>query len=112
MKKTRRFFTEIYLDERIPKRDKWVFIALLATMGLRVLFIPDWIPYLGKLDVLLLLGLLGDYCSNVLDQNILLSHYPWRMKSFARVRRFGQFLAFFAPKFIGDHLWLYVKEPF
>lgn len=106
------FVIDTYQDQRIPERDKRVVGGILSILLIRILFIPDWIPYLGILDVLFLMGLIGDYFSGILDQDLLLSHYPWGMKSFARLRRFGQFLAFFAPHFITDHLWEYTKEPF
>lgn len=106
------FIRDTFRDPRIPVRDKKLIIGLLIVLILRILFIPDWIPYFGILDVLFLMGLIGDYLFNIVDQSLLLSHYPWGMKSFARLRRIGQFLAIFAPSFISDHLWEYTKEPF
>jgi hypothetical protein len=108
----RNFTVEVYSDKRIPKRDKKVFIGILVLILARILFIPDWIPLFGILDVLILLGICSDYCFSILDQNVLLSHYPWGMKSFARFKRIALFLAFFAPEFITDRLWEYTKEPF
>lgn len=112
MNELQQFVIDTYRDQRIPERDKRVVGGILSILLIRILFIPDWIPYLGILDVLFLMGLIGDYFSGILDQDLLLSHYPWGMKSFARLRRFAQFLAFFAPHFITDHLWEYTKEPF
>lgn len=108
----KKFLLATYKDERIPERDKKIFLVVLGLLILRILFIPDWIPYLGPLDVLILLGILGDFLFNILDQNLLLSHYPWGMKSFARLKRVAQFFAFFAPAFLTDHLWQYTKDPF
>jgi uncharacterized membrane protein YkvA (DUF1232 family) len=115
----RSFFLEIknfllttYEDKRIPERDKKIFLSLLALMFIRILFIPDWIPYIGPLDVLIMAGILGEFVSEVLDQNLLLSHYPWGMKSFARIKRIARFFAFFSPTFLTDHLWQYTKDPF
>lgn len=99
-------------DKRIPERDKKLLVAIFAVLWIRILFIPDWIPYFGILDVLFLMGVIGDYLFGILDQSLLLSHYPWGMKSFARLRRIAQFLAIFAPHFVTDHLWQYTKEPF
>jgi uncharacterized membrane protein YkvA (DUF1232 family) len=107
-----KFIAETYRDPRIPLRDKKIILGILAILIFRILFIPDWIPYLGILDVLFLMGIVGDYLFGILDQNLLLSHYPWGMKSFARMRRIAQFLALFAPHIVTDHLWLYTKEPF
>lgn len=108
----KKFLVNTYQDQRIPEHDKKVFLVLAMALLLRILFIPDWIPYLGPLDALIMLGLLADYLANVLDQNLLLSHYSWGMKSFARLRRVAQFFSLFAPGFISDRLWQYTKDPF
>lgn len=106
------FISGTYQDKRIPAHDKKVLFFILITLVLRTLFVPDWIPYFGILDILFLVGVVADYFFRVLDQNLLLSHYPWGMKSFARIKRFANFLGLFAPYFITDHLWEYTKEPF
>ena len=106
------FLNETAKDPRIPQRDKKLVVGILAVIVIRILFIPDWIPYIGILDILFLIGIVLDYFFGVIDQNLLLSHYPWGMKSFARIRRFSLFIAFFAPNFIKDNLWEYTKDPF
>ncbi len=106
------FISSTYSDARIPDRDKKLVIILLVVLSLRILFIPDWIPYFGILDILFLLALILDYFFGVLDQNLLLSHYPWGMKSFARIKRIAGFLSLFAPAFIKDNIWHYTKDPF
>ena len=111
-KNLKNFIYATYKDNRIPERDKKTIVILLVVFFLRVFFIPDWIPYFGILDILFILALIFDYFFGVLDQNVLLSHYPWGMKSFARIRRFADFLSLFAPTFIKDNLWLYRKDPF
>jgi len=108
----KKFLIDTYEDRRIPERDKKIFLALTGLLILRILFIPDWIPYIGPLDVLILMGILGDFFFNILDQNLVLSHYPWGMKSFARLKRIAQFFALFAPGFLTDHIWHYTKDPF
>ncbi len=112
LKQLQSFISDTYQDQRIPERDKKILIAILIILILRILFVPDWIPYFGILDILFLTGVMGDYLFGILDQNLLLSHYPWGMKSFARVKRFADFLAIFAPHFVTDHIWEYTKEPF
>lgn len=106
------FLKETSKDPRIPSKDKRVVVGILVILIVRLLFIPDWIPYFGILDILFFIGIILDYFFGVIDQSLLLSHYPWGMKSFARIRRFSLFLAFFAPGFIKDNLWEYTKEPF
>ena len=106
------FLTETANDERIPSRDKKVLIAMVALLVSPLDIIPDWIPVFGLLDDLVILALISDYFFSVLDQSILLSHYPWGMKSFARIRRVAGFLAFFVPNIIKDNLWKYTRDPY
>lgn len=106
------FLMNLANDSRIPSRDKKIISGLISFLFIRILFIPDWIPFFGVLDVLCLTGIVLDYFFGILDQNLILSHYPWGMKSFARIRRFSLFLAFFAPRFITNNLWEYTKDPF
>ena len=106
------FLNETSKDSRIPLRDKKLVVGILVVLVIRILFIPDWIPYIGILDILFLMGIVLDYFFGVIDQSLLLSHYPWGMKSFARIRRISQFIAFFAPGFVKNNLWVYTKDPF
>jgi uncharacterized membrane protein YkvA (DUF1232 family) len=98
------FLNETSKDPRIPLRDKKLVVGILVVLVIRILFIPDWIPYIGILDILFLMGIVLDYFFGVIDQSLLLSHYPWGMKSFARIRRISLF--------IKDNLWEYTKDPF
>ena len=108
------FFLELYNDRRIPEFDKKIVITIFLFLAIRILFIPDWIPYelLAPLEIFIMLALIFDYFFNVLDHNLLLSHYPWSMKSFTRFQRIGRFMAFFIPAFISDNLWKYIRDPF
>jgi hypothetical protein len=106
------FIQSTLRDSRIPLRDKRKLSVISAILAVRVLIKPDWIPYFGILDILFLTGIILDYFFHVLDQNLLLSHYPWGMKSFARLRRIASFLSLFSPGFIKDNLWDYTKDPF
>lgn len=99
------FVKNVANDPRIPDRDKTVILAMLALVISPFDLIPDWIPILGVLDDLVLISLILDYFFNVLDQNILLSHFPWGMKSFARTRRIARLVSLFTPKFIKNRIW-------
>ena len=110
--KLKNFLTETANDERIPSRDKKVLLAMVALLISPVDIIPDLIPIIGLFDDVIILALIMDYFFEVLDQNILLSHYPWGMKSFARLRRFAGVLSFFVPNIIKNNLWKYTRDPF
>jgi hypothetical protein len=107
------FIKNLAADSRIPKQDKKVVIGLLSlVLLLPLLFTTEEIPLAVKLVVLIMFALVVDYFFIVLDSTIVLSHYPWSMKSFARLQRIGQFFSFFVPGFIKNNLWKYERDPF
>lgn len=108
----KKFITDVAGDSRIPERDKKVILVLLALIASPIDLIPDWIPLIGVLDDLVLLAIILDYFFNVLDQAILLSHYPWSMKSYARLRRVSRGIAFLTPQFIKERIWKYQPSPY
>ncbi len=106
------FLIQTANDERIPSRDKKILLAMIALLISPIDLIPDWIPVFGLLDDVVILSLILDYFFTVLDSNVLLSHYPWGMKSFARLRAIARAMQFFVPKFLKKKLWKYVGEPY
>ena len=108
----KKFITETAHDPRIPERDKKILLALIVLIVSPIDLIPDWIPLIGLLDDFIILALVLDYLFEVLDHNILLSHYPWGMKSFAHLRRIAGVTSLFIPNFIKAKLWKYTRDPF
>lgn len=106
------FLTNTANDERIPSRDKKIVLALVALIISPLDLIPDWIPIIGLLDDVIVLSVVLDYFFSVLDSRILLSHFPWDMKAFARLRGISRALQFLVPRFLKKKLWTYVGEPY
>lgn len=106
------FLTNTANDERIPARDKKVLLALIALMISPFDIIPDWIPIFGLLDDVIVLSIILDYFFTVLDSRILLSHFPWNMKAFVRLKSIAHFLQFLVPRFVKRKLWQYVGDPY
>jgi len=111
-KDLKKFLFDVANDERIPGRDKKVLLAMIALMISPIDLIPDWIPLFGLLDDLIILSIIMDYFFTVLDSQILLSHYPWGMKSFANLRKIARAMQFFVPRFVKKRLWKYVGSPY
>lgn len=111
-KKLVEFIKAVAADERIPARDKKVLLGLTALVVSPVDIIPDWIPVLGQLDDIILIAVILDYLFNVLDSEILLSHYPWGMKSFARIRGSARLIAILTPNWIKRRIWQYEGSPY
>ncbi len=111
-KKLKDFIVNTSQDERIPLRDKKIILALVALMISPFDIIPDWIPLFGLLDDLIILSIILDYFFTILDSQILLSHFPWDMKAFARLRAIARTLQIFVPNFLKKKLWSYVGDPY
>lgn len=106
------FLKNVASDERIPERDKKVLLAMMALVLSPFDIIPDWIPVFGQLDDLIILAIIMDYFFQVLDDRILLSHWPWGMKSFVQIRGIARLLQFFVPRFVKKRMWAYVGDPY
>lgn len=104
------FIKNVTADARIPESDKNILLVLLALIISPIDIIPDWIPILGQLDDLVILAIILDYFFNHLDQKILLSHYPWGMKSFIRMKKLASWVTFIAPKWFKKRIWSYRPE--
>lgn len=99
------FVRDVANDPRIPERDKKVLLALIALVLSPIDIIPDWIPVFGMMDDVVIMGIILDYLFNHLDREILLSHYPWDLKSFNRLKSTAQWVARLTPEFVKQRIW-------
>lgn len=104
------FVKEVADDERIPSRDKKVLLALIALIISPFDIIPDWIPIIGLLDDVIMLAIVLDYFFEVLDQEIILSHYPWGMKSYVWLKRASKMISVLTPDKIKNKIWAYKPD--
>lgn len=111
-KKLKIFILQLLREERIPSRDKKIIIFLLFLIVSPFDLIPDWTPIFGQLDDLAMMAMVLDYFFTVLDSSLLLSHYPWGMKSFATLRSFARMFGFIVPRIVKRNLWKYVPDPY
>ena len=112
LKKLSHFLQQVISDQRIPSRDKKVLLALVVLIISPIDIIPDWIPIIGLIDDMILMALVLDYFFEVLDAEILLSHYPWGMKSFSLLRRTSRLITRLVPAGIKKLLWKYESSPY
>ncbi len=106
------FVKAVAEDERIPPRDKKVVLVLLALIISPIDLIPDWIPIIGLMDDVVILAIVLDYFFNVLDQDIILTHFPWSMKKYAMVRRVCRTVAVITPNFAKKLIWKFEGSPY
>ena len=112
LKKIIEFVKNVSADPRIPDRDKKVILVCVGLVVSPIDIIPDWIPIIGLLDDMVIIAIVLDYLFEVLDQDILLSHYPFGMKSFVRLRRFSRMVSWMTPAWAKQRLWKYEKSPY
>lgn len=101
------FVQNVAGDARIPESDKKILLVLIALILSPFDIIPDWFPIIGILDDIIILSVVLDYFFNHLDQEILLSHYPWGMKSYLRLRRVARVISVLTPGWIKNKIWKY-----
>jgi len=106
------FVKSVAADPRIPEKDKKILAVLIALIISPIDLIPDWIPIFGIMDDIVILAVVLDYLFNVLDTEVLLSHYPWGMKSFVLLRRGAQTVAMLVPSVIKNKIWNYTGSPY
>ena len=111
-KELKDFLKNVAHDERIPARDKKILLAMIALLFSPIDILPDWIPIFGQLDDLIIISIILDYFFKVLDSNVLLSHFPWDMKAYARLKSIANLTQFFVPRFIRKKIWSYVGAPY
>ncbi len=99
------FFKGLYKDPEIPKRDKIIFGVCLMLIISPIDVLPDFIPVIGVIDDFILIATLLDYVFDVLDQRILLKHFPWSEKSFARIKKWSRVISKFAPDSLKHNIW-------
>jgi uncharacterized membrane protein YkvA (DUF1232 family) len=108
----RDFLVNTAKDTRIPDRDKKILLAMIALLLSPIDLIPDWIPVFGLLDDMIILSIVLDYFFTVLDREVLLSHWPWGMKSFVQLKSVTHITQYFVPRFVKKRLWSYVGSPY
>ncbi len=99
------FVKNVAGDPRIPERDKAMLLVFMALVISPFDIIPDWIPVIGLMDDAVIIAIILDYLFNHLDEEILLSHYPWGMISFVRTRRAARVVAALTPNWIKQKVW-------
>lgn len=109
-KKLTKFIQDVANDPAIPERDKKVLLVLTALILSPFDIIPDWIPVIGVLDDVILIAIVLDYFFNVLDEDVLLRHYPWDLRSFIRLRRAVSLISWVTPQTIKTRIWKYQPD--
>jgi len=99
------FTRKVAGDPRIPARDKAVLGVLLLSLASPVDLIPDFIPFLGYLDDLVVVAIVLDYVLNTIPMDVLMDHYPGDERDILRMRRRTRWLSRLVPRWIKRRIW-------
>ena len=103
------FLRALANDERIPKRDKAVLAGMTVYLASPLDLIPDFIPVLGYADDAIVLALALDYVFNVVPEEVILAHFPWKIERYRQVKRWSRWITWCVPGFVRRRLWAAVK---
>lgn len=106
------FIKGVSTDPRIPERDKAILVALLGLLVSPFDIIPDFIPFFGQMDDIVIVAIILDYLFEKLDQEVILSHFPWSLSKFLFMKKMSKFLTWMVPGFLKDRLWKYSGSPY
>ena len=101
------FIQNVANDSRIPLKDKKIILIILALIVSPIDIIPDWIPVIGLLYDFVLLAVVLDYFFNHIERSLLLSHFPWSLKTFLRIQRVAVAISWLTPSWIKNKIWTY-----
>jgi uncharacterized membrane protein YkvA (DUF1232 family) len=74
-------------DERVPRRRKFVLVALAAYLAMPVDFVPDMIPVAGQLDDAIVLALALRFVLRSAGAAVVHEHWPGPQESLAVLNR-------------------------
>ncbi len=84
-------------DPRVPERQKVLLIAAAAYLVSPIDLIPDFIPFIGHLDDLLVILIVFDGIANRIDPAILQEHWRGAPETLARLQKWARRLSSFVP---------------
>ena len=99
----------IWLDRRIPTRDRWVIAGATFLIISPLDIIPDVIPVIGVVDDLILISFILDYFFNRLEDNIILDHFPFNKNYFYSLKQTIGNICKISPQHMLHFLWKYKK---
>lgn len=92
-------------DERVPLSAKLMLIGLAAYLASPIDILPDFIPFLGYLDDVLVTAVVIDGLLASVEREVLLSHWPGDPATLDRVARAAATVSAFVPRRIKHRLF-------
>jgi uncharacterized membrane protein YkvA (DUF1232 family) len=93
-----RLLARLVGDPMLPRAAKIALAAAMVYLASPVDLIPDFIPFVGYLDDLLLGALVIDGVLNWVDRGLVLRYWPGSPDSLERIARVAKMLAVWVPR--------------
>jgi uncharacterized membrane protein YkvA (DUF1232 family) len=103
--KVARLIARLVGDPVLPRAVKIVLAAAVVYLVSPIDLVPDFIPFVGYLDDLLLAAVLVDGIVNHVDRGLVLKYWPGTPESLDRVARAARLLAAWVPRRIKNRVF-------
>ncbi len=80
-------FTRLARDRRVPRRHKWLLVALVGYLSLPFDLIPDFIPVAGALDDAILVAIVLRTVLRKAGRELVREHWPGPQRSLDLILR-------------------------
>lgn len=95
---TARLIARLIVDPALPRGVKVVLVAAAAYLASPIDLVPDFLPFVGYLDDLLLAAVVVDGVLSYVDRGLVLKYWPGSPDSLQRVARVARVLAVWVPR--------------
>ncbi|HEU4366946.1 MAG TPA: DUF1232 domain-containing protein [Methylomirabilota bacterium] len=93
-----RLIAGLVRDPLLPRAAKVALAAAMVYLASPVDLVPDFVPFLGYLDDVLLAAVLVDGLLNYVDRGLVLKYWPGTPDSLDRLARAARLLAVWVPR--------------
>jgi len=100
-----RMIGSLLADREVPATVKLVLVALALYLASPVDLIPDFIPFAGLLDDLLLAAIVVDGILNHLDRSFVLKYWPGSVSSLDAAAAVARRLSAWVPSRVKDRIF-------
>jgi len=92
-----RLIARLVADPRLPRTAKIALVAAAVYLASPVDLVPDFIPFLGYLDDVVLAAIVLDGILNYVDRALVLRYWPGSVSSLDQVARVAHLVARWVP---------------
>jgi uncharacterized membrane protein YkvA (DUF1232 family) len=85
-------------DPTLPRTAKLALLAAAVYLASPIDLVPDFIPFVGYLDDLLLAAIVLDGILNYVDRDLVLRYWPGNERTLDRLARTARLLAAWVPR--------------